>query len=70
MIECLRCKTPLTEGLTPLTNEGMALTVREEGFFGKSVGRVYAAACPNCGHVELYLADTEKLKALTEKKEK
>ena len=61
---CLRCKTEMIENLDIRTNEAFGITVGEKGIFKGSLGRIKAAVCPECGYLETYIEDTEKLKTL------
>ena len=64
MRKCIRCNTPMVENLEFRTNEGIGACVVEKGLFGASVGKVACAVCPECGHVETYLTNTDKAKKL------
>ena len=33
------------------------LKITKQGIFKYNLGKVKAAVCPNCGHIELYLDD-------------
>lgn len=62
MRECIRCKTQMVEDLI-IRDSGDAtrIVLNAPGFFGKTLGKVKAAACPNCGEISIYLEDTDKL---------
>ena len=62
MRNCLRCNTPMKEGLQVMTSGGYAVDAREKGMFKGSLGKVQCAICPECGYLETYLENTEKLK--------
>lgn len=63
MRQCIRCKSEMVEDLRiRQTGDGMGLTVTTAGFFCKTIGKLKAAVCPNCGEISLYLEDTDKLK--------
>lgn len=64
MRNCIRCNTPMVEDLTIRPTDANALTIWNKGMFAGSLGKVVCAVCPNCGYVETYVADTEKLKKL------
>lgn len=65
MRNCIRCNTPMVEDLTIRPTDANALTIRKkDGMFAGSLGKVVCAVCPECGYVETYVADTEKLKKL------
>lgn len=63
MRECPRCKAEMVEDLI-LRGNGDAgnVIISTNKFFGKSFGKVHAAACPECGEISIYLEDTDKLK--------
>lgn len=61
---CLRCKNEMIENLEIRTNESFGITVGEKGLFKGSLGRIKAAVCSECGYLETYIEDTEKLKTL------
>ena len=44
--------------------EGAAygLKITLPGIFKDNLGKVCAAVCPECGHIELYLNSTDKLR--------
>lgn len=58
MKACLRCQSMMVEGCA-LTVESarFPVAVAQEDFRGKKVGRLVCAVCPQCGYVELQLAD-------------
>ena len=62
MRECIRCKTEMVEGLN-IRDSGQftSIIINTPGVFGKNLGKVKAAVCPNCGEISLYLEDTDKL---------
>ncbi len=62
MRKCLRCNVEMKEGLVVMTAGGYAVDVREKGMFKGSLGKISAAVCPECGYLETYLQDLEKLK--------
>lgn len=62
MRNCPQCQTEMVEDLRiRSTGDANGLVVTNPGFFGKSLGKVKAAVCPNCGEVSLYIEDTSKL---------
>lgn len=67
MRKCIRCNAEMIEGLRVRTNDGYGLSLREEGFFKGSLGKLVAAACPECGYVETYISETDKLKNIARK---
>ncbi len=62
MRKCLRCNSEMVEGLEIRTNDALGLSIGEKGLFKTSVGKIVGAACPECGYVETYIENTEKLK--------
>ncbi len=62
MRKCLRCSTEMIENLEIRTNEAFGITLGEKGLFKGSLGRIRAAVCPECGYLETYIEDTDKLK--------
>ena len=62
MRKCLRCGAEMKEGLVLMTADAHAVDVREKGLFKGSLGKVAAAVCPECGYLEPYLENTEKLR--------
>ncbi len=64
MRECIRCKTPMVENLEIRTNDALGIHVGEKGIFKGTVGRIVCALCPECGYVETYVANTEKIKKI------
>ena len=63
MRQCIRCKTEMVEDLI-IRDAGDAtrIIVTNDKFFGKTLGKVRAAVCPECGEISIYLEDTDKLK--------
>ncbi len=64
MRKCIRCNTEMIENLVVNTTDAMGLSIGEKGLFKKSLGKVSAAVCPECGYLETYIDNTEKLKDL------
>ncbi len=62
MRKCLRCDADMVEGLEIKTNDAIGLAIGEKGLFKASVGKIVGAVCPECGYVETYIENTEKLK--------
>ncbi len=61
MRKCIRCGAEMIEGLTLLTHDGMGISVAEKGLFKGSLSKLSAAACAECGYVESYMENTDKL---------
>ena len=71
MRECLRCGTPMTEGVDVMVYGSGIHNVRLQKFrpgklFPLSYGSPMAAICPNCGEVSLYVTKKRKKKQLPE----
>jgi hypothetical protein len=47
------------------SGDATRIVLNAPGFFGKTLGKVKAAACPNCGEISIYLEDTDKLREYT-----
>ena len=63
MRECLRCGTPMTEGVDICTYGGYTLQKYCKGkLFPLSYGTPKAAVCPKCGEVSFYLTKKKKSK--------
>ena len=62
MRQCIRCKAEMVENLI-IRDAGDAhrLTITTDKFFPKTLGKVRAAVCPNCGEISIYIEDTAKL---------
>lgn len=65
MRNCLRCGTEMIEDLdvTPGLNY-IGLRVTSGGIFGKSLGELSCALCPNCGYVEVYIDNLKNIKKI------
>ena len=65
MRKCLRCETEMVEDLALMvTGGGYGLDVRQKGMFKGALAKVKCAVCPECGYVESYVADTDRIKKL------
>ncbi len=62
MRKCIRCNTEMIEELEVKTNDAIGISIGEKGLFKRSLGKVHAAVCPECGYLETYIDKTEKLK--------
>ena len=62
MRKCIRCSCEMREDYD-VKVEGAAygLKITKPGIFKDNLGKVHAAVCPECGYLELYLEDTEKI---------
>ncbi|MBO5867054.1 MAG: nucleic acid-binding protein [Clostridia bacterium] len=62
---CPRCNTEMVQDLQ-IRDGGDAsnVCVYQKGLFGAIIGKVACAVCPECGHIEAYLENTDKVKKL------
>lgn len=61
MRKCLRCETEMRENCCPRVASSWPIAVAKDGLRGKEVGEILCAVCPQCGYVEFYVKDMEKL---------
>ena len=63
MRKCLRCDKEMKENYD-VKVEGAAygLKITKPGIFKDNLEKVHAAVCPECGYLEFYLENTEKIK--------
>lgn len=63
MRKCLRCNKEMKENYD-VKVEGAAygLKITKPGIFKDNLGKVHAAVCPECGYLQFYLENTEKIK--------
>ena len=68
MRKCLRCETGMVENLEVMvSNGGYGIDIREKGLLKGTLGKIKCAVCPECGYVETYVDNTEKLKKIRKK---
>lgn len=68
MRRCLRCEIEMVEDLAVMvSNGGYGIDVREKGMFKSAIEKIKCAVCPECGYVETYVENTEKIKTLIRK---
>ena len=68
MRRCLRCEIEMVEDLAVMvSNGGYGIDVREKGMFKSAIEKIKCAVCPECGYVETYVENTEKIKTLIKK---
>ena len=63
MRQCLRCNIEMKDDYD-VKVEGAAyvLKITKPGIFKDNLGKVHAAVCSNCGYLEFYLEETDKIK--------
>ena len=63
MRKCLRCNFEMKEDYD-VKVEGAAygLKITKPGIFKANLGKVHVAVCSNCGYLEFYLEETDKIK--------
>ncbi len=64
MRKCIRCGAEMIENCAVRQSDNACgiVIMENEKLFAKSVGKVKAAVCPDCGEVSMYIEDTEKLR--------
>ena len=62
MRKCIRCNREMQESFD-VKVEGAAygLKITKPGIFKENLGKVHSAICPECGYIEFYLEDTQKI---------
>ena len=69
MRKCIRCNTEMIDNLeVSITNGSYGVCIKEKGLFKTSLGKLKCAVCKDCGYVETYLEDTEKVRNLMKDK--
>ena len=65
MRKCIRCGAEMVEGCGVRQSDTACgiVIMDSEKFFAKTIGRVRAAVCPECGEVSMYIENTDRLKA-------
>lgn len=65
MRKCLRCNRIMREDLEiKVTYGGYGIDIRKPGLFKMPLEEVKCAVCPECGYVETYIENTDKIKNL------
>ena len=65
MRKCLRCNAEMVESLNVcVSGGGCGVDVREKGVFKNALDKIKCAVCPECGYVETYVENPEKIKNL------
>lgn len=62
MRKCLRCNSDMKEDYD-VKVEGAAygLKITKPGIFKENLGKVHVVVCSNCGYLEFYLEETDKV---------
>ena len=65
MRKCIRCGAEMVEGCGVRQSDTACgvVIMDSEKFFAKTVGKLKAAVCPECGEVSMYIENTDRLKA-------
>ena len=64
-MKCIKCEKDMIENFK-LSSNGLKVIMPP---FATPISELKCAICPNCGHVEFYATDMEKLNKLISKKE-
>ena len=63
MRQCIRCKAEMVENrIIRDAGDSHRIIITTDKFFPKTLGKVRAAVCPECGEISIYIEDTDKLK--------
>lgn len=66
---CIRCNVEMIENIDIKVEGGAyGIKVTQQGLFKDNLGKVQCAICPECGYMETYIQDTNKVKALDKKR--
>ena len=62
MKTCINCGSEMKKNFD-VKVEGAAygLKITRPGIFQDNLGKVHAAVCPRCGHLEFYISNTSKI---------
>lgn len=65
---CLRCNIEMVENFD-IKVEGACygIKITQQGLFKDNLGKVQCAICPECGYMETYIEDTNKVKKISSK---
>ena len=62
MRKCIRCSCEMRGDYdVKVVGAAYGLKITKPGIFKDNLGKVHAAVCPECGYLELYLEDTDKI---------
>ncbi len=60
---CLRCNVVMIEDFdVKVEGAGYGIKITQQGLFKDNLGKVQCAICPECGYMETYIEDTNKVK--------
>ncbi len=60
---CLRCNFEMIEDFDiKVEGAGYGIKITRQGLFNDNLGKVQCAICPECGYMETYIEDTNKVK--------
>ena len=60
---CLRCNVEMVEDFDiKVEGAGYGIKITQQGLFKDNLGKVQCAICPECGYMETYIEDTNKVK--------
>ena len=60
---CLRCNVEMIEDFdVKVEGAGYGIKITQQGLFKDNLGKVQCAICPECGYIETYIEDTNKVK--------
>lgn len=65
---CLRCNVEMIEDFdVKVEGAGYGIKITQQGLFKDNLGKVQCAICPECGYMETYIEDTNKVKKTLKK---
>ena len=65
---CLRCNVEMIEDFdVKVEVAGYGIKITQQGLFKDNLGKVQCAICPECGYMETYIEDTNKVKKTLKK---
>lgn len=65
---CIRCNVEMIENIDIKVEGGAyGIKVTQQGLFKDNLGKVQCAICPECGYMETYIQDTNKVKKALKK---
>lgn len=65
---CLRCNVEMIENFDiKVEGAGYGIKITQQGLFKDNLGKVQCAICPECGYMETYIEDTNKVKKILKK---